>query len=313
MLEIAHITKRYDGVTAVDSLSLVIEPGAVYGLLGPNGAGKTTTLRMIMGIIEPDEGEVRVFGEPLSERIKDGIGYLPEERGLYRKMKVLDHLVFLGRIKNVPAGTARARARKWLERLELADWADKTVEALSKGMQQKIQFISTVLHEPKLIILDEPFTGLDPINTQVLKDIIEEMQREGRTVVLSTHLMDQVEKLCKKICLINKGRKVLEGALADIKMAYSRNVVTVRFSGDPARLEGHRGVERVRAFGQELSVTLTPGTDTNDILRHALEGGRVERFEIGEMSLHDIFISKVTEEGGEVGDEATHGRQERVS
>ena len=308
MLEIESITKRYDGVTAVDSLSLVIEPGSIYGLLGPNGAGKTTTLRMIMGIIEPDEGEVRVFGEPLSERIKDGIGYLPEERGLYRKMKVLEHLVFLGQIKGVPAGEARERGKKWLRRLELADWADKTVEALSKGMQQKIQFISTVLHEPKLIILDEPFTGLDPINTQLLKDIIDEMQREGRTVVLSTHLMDQVEKLCKKICLINKGKKVLDGALADIKMSYSRNVVTIGFSGDPAHLEGYPGVERVRAFGQELSVTLKPGTDTNELLRHALAGGRVERFEIGEMSLHDIFIAKVTEEGGEVIDEASHRR-----
>jgi ABC-2 type transport system ATP-binding protein len=308
LLELVGITKRYDGVTAVDSLSLVIEPGGIYGLLGPNGAGKTTTLRMIMGIIEPDEGEVRVFGEPLSERIKDGIGYLPEERGLYRKMKVLDHLVFLGRIKGVSAGTAAERGKKWLKRLDLADWADKTVEALSKGMQQKIQFISTVLHEPRLIILDEPFTGLDPINTQVLKDIIAEMHHEGRTVILSTHLMDQVEKLCKKICLINKGRKVLDGALADIKMAYSRNVVTVRFSGDAAHLEGHPAVERVSAFGQELTLTLKPGTDTNEILRRALDGGRVERFEIGEMSLHDIFIAKVGEEGGAVNDEASHRR-----
>jgi ABC-2 type transport system ATP-binding protein len=308
LLELVGITKRYDGVTAVDSLSLVIEPGGIYGLLGPNGAGKTTTLRMIMGIIEPDEGEVRVFGEPLSERIKDGIGYLPEERGLYRKMKVLDHLVFLGRIKGVSAGTAAERGKKWLKRLDLADWADKTVEALSKGMQQKIQFISTVLHEPRLIILDEPFTGLDPINTQVLKDIIAEMHHEGRTVILSTHLMDQVEKLCKKICLITKGRKVLDGALADIKMAYSRNVVTVRFSGDAAHLEGHPAVERVSAFGQELTLTLKPGTDTNEILRRALDGGRVERFEIGEMSLHDIFIAKVGEEGGAVNDEASHRR-----
>jgi ABC-2 type transport system ATP-binding protein len=308
LLELEGITKRYDGVTAVDSLSLVIEPGGIFGLLGPNGAGKTTTLRMIMGIIEPDDGMVRVFGEPLSERVKDGIGYLPEERGLYRKMKVLEHLVFLGQIKGMPAGTAAERARHWLGRLELADWADKTVEALSKGMQQKIQFIATVLHDPRLIILDEPFTGLDPINTQVLKDILEEMQQGGRTIVLSTHLMDQVEKLCKKICLINKGKKVLDGALADIKMAYSRNVVTVRFSGNAAHLERFPGVERVRAFGQELAVTLTPGTDTNDLLRYALEGGRVERFEIGEISLHDIFIAKVGEEGGEARNETSHRR-----
>ena len=245
MLELVGITKRYDGVTAVDALSLRIEPGGIFGLLGPNGAGKTTTIRMIMGVIEPDEGEVRIFGEPFSERIKDSIGYLPEERGLYRKMKVLDHLVFLGEIKGVPAGVARERGKKWLERLELGDWADKTVESLSKGMQQKVQFIATVLHEPKLVLLDEPFTGLDPINTQILKDIIEELQQDGRAVVLSTHLMEQVEKLCKRICLINKGRKILEGSLADIKMQFGRNVVTIRFSGDPAHLERHPGVERV--------------------------------------------------------------------
>lgn len=308
MLELVNVTKRYDTVTAVDALSLRIEPGGIYGLLGPNGAGKTTTIRMIMGVIEPDEGEVRIFGEPFSERLKDSIGYLPEERGLYRKMKVLDHLVFLGEIKDVPAAVARERGRKWLERLDLADWADKTVEALSKGMQQKVQFISTVLHEPKLVLLDEPFTGLDPINTQLFKEIIEELQSDGRAVVLSTHVMEQVEKLCKWICLINKGKKILEGPLADIKMQFGRNVVTVRFSGDIERLGRFPGVEHIGTFGQELTVTLKAGTDTNGFLRHAVDSGRVEKFEIGEMSLHDIFIAKVTAEGGEMSDEAAKGR-----
>ena len=308
MLDLVNVTKRYDAITAVDSLSLRIEPGGVFGLLGPNGAGKTTTIRMIMGVIEPDEGGVRIFGEPFRERHKDLIGYLPEERGMYRKMKILEHLVFLGEIKGLSAGVARERARKWLDRLDLGAWADKTVESLSKGMQQKVQFIATVLHEPKLILLDEPFTGLDPINAQVLKDIIEELQAAGRTVVLSTHLMEQVEKLCKRICLIHKGKKVLEGALADIKMSFGRNVVTIRFSGDKAHLERHASVERVRAFGQELTVTLAAGTDTNSFLAYALSGGRVEKFEIGEVSLHDIFISKVKEEGGEVIDEAIQGR-----
>lgn len=308
MLELRNVTKRFDGITAVDSLTLTIEPGGVYGLLGPNGAGKTTTIRMFMGIIEPDEGEIRVFGQPLGEKTKDSIGYLPEERGLYRKMKVLDHIVFLGEIKGVSARTAAERGRHWLERMELAGWADKTVESLSKGMQQKIQFISTVLHEPKLVILDEPFTGLDPINTQLFLDIIAEMRGAGRTIVLSTHLMDQVEKLCNRICLIHKGREVLEGSLADIKMRFSKNVVTMRFMGDAAHIERHPGVEQVHAYGQELTVMLKPGVDTNVFLRHAIEGGRVERFEIGEMSLHDIFIAQVKSEGGEV-DEALQDRQ----
>ncbi|MBD3178862.1 MAG: ATP-binding cassette domain-containing protein [Candidatus Latescibacteria bacterium] len=302
MLEIRNVTKRYDGTTAVDDLSLVVEPGGIYGLLGPNGAGKSTTIRMIMGIIEPDEGEMKLFDSPFSEKVKERIGYLPEERGLYRKMKVLDHLVFLGEIKGVSSNVARERAAEWLERVELSEWADRNVEALSKGMQQKVQFISTILHNPQLVILDEPFTGLDPINTQLLKDIVEEMKDSGRTVVLSTHLMDQVEKLCERICLINKGQKVIEGKLSDIKREFGKNVITIRYSGDRSVLENDSRVVSVRSFGQELSVTLAEGSNPGDIIRLALEHGEVEKFEVGEVSLHDIFIAKVRE--GEVsGDE----------
>ena len=308
MLGIKNVTKRFDGITAVDDLSLEIEPGRIYGLLGPNGAGKTTTIRMIMGIINPDEGRIEVFGEPFSEKSKDRIGYLPEERGMYRKMKVLDHIVFLGEIKSLPAKTAAERAIAWMKRLELSGWEQKTVESLSKGMQQKIQFISTIIHEPELIILDEPFSGLDPINTQLLKDIVMEMKQEGRTIVLSTHLMDQVEKLCERICLINKGRTVLSGDLSDIKMRFSRNTLTMRYRGEKAELARHPGVESVNDFGQELSVALKEGVDTNDVLRYAVERGRVDRFEIGEMSLHDIFIQQVRERGGEIDEEAAQGR-----
>jgi ABC-2 type transport system ATP-binding protein len=308
LLELRNVTKRFDGVTAVDALTLTIEPGGIYGLLGPNGAGKTTTIRMAMGIIEPDEGDIRIFGEPLSEKLKDTIGYLPEERGLYKKMKVLDNLVFLGEIKSMPKRAAAERARTWLERLDLGQWADKTVESLSKGMQQKIQFISTVLHEPKIVLLDEPFTGLDPINTQLLKDIIEELQRDGRTIVLSTHVMEQVEKLCRRICLINKGKQILEGPLADIKLRFSKNVVTMRYGGERAYIERFPGVESARADGQDLTVTLKPGTDTNNFLAHALAGGRVERFELGEVSLADIFIEQVKARGGEI-DEDAQGRK----
>jgi ABC-2 type transport system ATP-binding protein len=308
LLDIKNVTKRYDGVTAVDSFSLLVEPGDIYGLLGPNGAGKTTTIRMIMGIIFPDEGEISIFNEPFSEKSKEKIGYLPEERGLYRKMKVLDHLVFLAEIKGVPSSVAAERAREWIRRMELSEWEQKTVESLSKGMQQKIQFASTVLHDPRLVILDEPFTGLDPLNTQLLKDIIIGMKEEGRTVVLSTHLMDQVEKLCERICLINKGRKVLEGPLADIKRQFSQDVVSMKFSGDARLLESFPGVEHVRTFGQELSITMKSHANPNDLLRYAVDHGNVERFEIGEMSLHDIFITKVREEGGEIDDEMAEGR-----
>ncbi len=300
MLEISNVTKRYSGHTAVDDLSLTVEPGGIFGLLGPNGAGKTTTIRMIMGIIQPDEGEISIFDKPMGEKVKEMIGYLPEERGMYRKMKILDHIVFLGEIKGMSRSEAARRAASWLDRVDLGDWKDKTVESLSKGMQQKVQFISTILHDPQLVILDEPFSGLDPINTQLLKDIIVEMKEDGKTVVLSTHLMDQVEKLCEKICLINKGKKVLDGPLADIKRSFSKNVVSMRFSGGRGLLESHPGVEKIIEFGQELSLTLGAGVEPNDILRFALDNGRVERFEIGEMSLHDIFITKVKEKGGEI-------------
>lgn len=303
MLSIENVTKRYEGHTAVDDLSLTIEPGVVYGLLGPNGAGKTTTIRMIMGIIEPDEGKIEIFGEPFSESMKERIGYLPEERGMYRKMKVIDHIVFLAEIKGMTAKAAAGRAKQWLERVDLAGWEDKPVEALSKGMQQKIQFISTVIHEPQMVILDEPFTGLDPINTQLLKDVIIEMKDEGRTVILSTHLMDQVEKLCERICLINRGRKVLEGGLGEIKMRFSKNVVSMRYSGSKRELESHPDVEKVGEFGQGLSVTLAEGADPSSMLRFALDHGRVDRFEVGELSLHDIFISQVRAKGGELDEE----------
>ncbi|MDD3643130.1 MAG: ATP-binding cassette domain-containing protein [Candidatus Krumholzibacteria bacterium] len=298
MLSLENVTKRFNGHTAVDRLSLVIEPGVVYGLVGPNGAGKTTTIRMTMGIIEPDEGTIRLFDEPFSERVKERIGYLPEERGLYRKMKVLEHLVFLGQIKGLSSKTAAERGLRWLDRVELGEWKDKPVEALSKGMQQKVQFISTILHDPRLVILDEPFSGLDPINTQMLKDVIMQMKDRGCTVILSTHLMDQVEKLCEKICLIDRGRSVLEGDLGDIKRRFGQNVVSLRIPGGRAVFEAYPGVERIGEYGRDLSLTLRGGVAPEQILRHALDRGPVERFEVGQMSLHDIFIAQVRREGG---------------
>src|SRR5215470_1027414 len=227
-----RVTKRYNSLTAVRDLSLRIRRGALFGLLGPNGAGKTTTLRMIMRILIPDEGSIQVLGEPLSERAQDWIGYLPEERGLYPRMQVRKLLIFLGALKGLAEKEANRRARAWLERLELADWSEKKVIDLSKGMQQKVQFIAAVIHRPPLLILDEPFSGLDPINAVVVKDIMLELRQQGSTIILSTHRMEQVEMMCDSICLINKGQSVLEGELAAIKRSYGKNTVRLEYSGD---------------------------------------------------------------------------------
>ena len=226
-----QVTKRFDSVVAVSDLSLRIKQGAIFGLLGPNGAGKTTTLRMMMRVMIPDEGSVDVLGEPLSDRTQDLIGYLPEERGLYPRMQLRKVLVFLAALKGLSEDEADRRARAWLERMELADWAEKKVIDLSKGMQQKAQFIAAVLHRPPLLILDEPFDGLDPLNAAAVKDIMLELRDQGTTIVLSTHRMEQVEMMCDSICLINKGRNILGGDLRAIKQSYGKNTLRMEFTG----------------------------------------------------------------------------------
>ncbi len=223
------ITKRFGEHTAVSALDLEIPRGTIYGLLGPNGSGKTTTIRMIMGILHPDEGRVDLFGQDPDQTRRTRVGYLPEERGVYKKMSVIDLLEFLAEIRGVARREARKRAMRWLERLELADWAAKRVEDLSKGMQQKVQFVSTVLHEPDLLILDEPFSGLDPLNQDVLEQIVREFSAQGTTILFSTHLMDQAERLCECVCLISQARKVLDGDLKALKRAEAKGVVAVRF------------------------------------------------------------------------------------
>ncbi len=293
ILSLQHITKRFDGVVAVDDLSLEISEGRLYGLLGPNGAGKTTTIRMIMNIIVPDSGRIELFGEPFQEALKDRIGYLPEERGLYGKMKITDLLIFLAAIKGVPKHEAGSRADAWLERFDLSEWRDKPVESLSKGMQQKLQFIATVLHDPALIILDEPFAGLDPVNTNLLKDIMLDLRQKGRTIIFSTHRMEQVEKLCERICLINKGREVLEGDLSDIKRSAGRNTVRIEFDGDVAFLNDSRLVRSKDYYGNYVEVRLQENADPQSLLRSALQHGAVTRFEVAEPSLNDIFIEVV--------------------
>jgi len=294
VVSLRQVTKAFDKFTAVDEISLSIRQGTIYGLLGPNGAGKTTTIRMMMRIIYPDSGEIDVFGAPLRQVAKDRIGYLPEERGVYRKMKVIDLLTFFGEIKSMDARAARRAAHEWLARLELTDTATMKVEELSKGMQQKVQFIATILHAPDLIILDEPFSGLDPVNVNVLKDIILDFHRKGHTVVFSTHMMEQVEKLCQEICLINKGRKVLEGPLAETKKGYGRNSVTIRFQGDGSFLCDLPQVASSNNYGSELFLRLKDGADPNAILRAASDRLSIQKFEVSEPSIHDIFVEQVS-------------------
>ena len=294
-VEVRDVVKRYGDFTAVDHVSMDVPRGSIYGLLGPNGAGKSTTIRMLLRIMLPDEGSIRVLGEDVALLDVDRIGYLPEERGLYKKMRVGDVLVFFAEIKGVARGDARRRAGQWLERMGLSDRAHKPVDELSKGMQQKVQFIATLIHEPELLILDEPFSGLDPVNANVLKDVILEFHRKGHTIVFSTHMMEQVEKLCEHICLINKGRVVLSGTLASVKKQYGHNGVTVRFNGDGAFLGTLPEVASFQDHGNELFLRLRDGALPARILDAAR--GRVEivRFEVAEPSVHDIFLERVSE------------------
>jgi ABC-2 type transport system ATP-binding protein len=295
-LAVEHVTKRFDTVLAVSDLSLHIEQGAVFGLLGPNGAGKTTSLRMIMRILVPDEGSIRVLGQTASDQTQDLIGYLPEERGLYARMKVREVLVFLAALKGLSEAEASVRIHEWLERLGLAAWAEKKINDLSKGMQQKVQFIAAVAHRPPLLILDEPFTGLDPVNATLIKDIMLELRAKGSTIILSTHRMEQVEMMCDTICLINHGRSVLAGDLRAIKKSYGKNTVRIEYTGDDNFLDLPDLVEKLNHFGGMVEAKLRPGADPQEILKVAVARGvRLTRFELVEPPLHDIFIEKVSE------------------
>ncbi len=299
VLVLDQVTKRFAGHTAVDGLSLSVQRGVIYGLLGPNGAGKTTSIRMIMDIIEPDEGSVRLFGERGTGREHSArVGYLPEERGLYRKMRVLDLIVFLAEMKGVERRRARARAADWLERLGLGAWRMRRVDELSKGMQQKVQFISTILHEPELVVLDEPFAGLDPVNTQVVKDAVVELRRDGVTILLSTHIMEQAEKLCDQLCIIARGRKLVDGALADIKRTPTRHHLVIGFDGAPGAaaqlFADKRVVQKVDDYGQYAELELAPDADPQRLLAALVSSGaRLARFELSEPSLNKIFIDLV--------------------
>jgi ABC-2 type transport system ATP-binding protein len=294
-VHVEQVTKRFDSFEAVSSLSLKIKRGAVFGLLGPNGAGKTTTLRMIVRILLPDEGTIEVMGQPLAERTQDLIGYLPEERGLYRQMRVQEVLVFLAALKGLDEAEAGRRARAWLERLGLQDRVRHEVNGLSRGMQQKVQFIAAILHRPALLILDEPFTGLDPVNAALIKDVMLELRDQGTTIILSTHLMDQVEQMCDSICLIHKGHKILDGDLKAIKKSFGKNTVRIEFSGDRAFLDLPGMIDTTKFYGEVAEVKLQPEADPQQILKAAVERGvQIRRFELIEPPLNNIFIEKVS-------------------
>ncbi len=293
-VELSSVCKKYDEFVAVDNLSFAIPPGKVYGLLGPNGAGKTSTLRMMIGIIIPDSGSISVLGEPFRRAHTGQIGYLPEERGLYRKMKVLDHLVFFAELKGLPGQEARKRALQWCERLELREWAGKKVEELSKGMQQKVQFIGALLHEPQLIILDEPFSGLDPSNAIVLKDVLLELKKAGKTLLLSTHRMDQAERMCDSICLINHGRALLEGDLRQMKSRFGMRNVQIKYEGDSRFLQEQRLVQSFNDYGNYVEVRLAPGgRSRRSYCTWPLPARGLDRFELMEPSLEEIFLDAV--------------------
>ena len=292
IVELNQVSKTYDTKIAVDALSLQIEAGKMFGLLGPNGAGKTSTIRMMIGITLPDSGTVSLFGQPFSRKNLIRVGYLPEERGLYKKMKVIDQLVFLGQLHGLDAATADSRARRWCERLQILDAIDLRTEELSKGMQQKIQFISTLLHEPELIIMDEPFSGLDPVNTQLLQETLLELKRAGKAILFSTHRMDQVEKLCDSICLIDGGKAVLSGGMRELKSSYPRNHVVIDFEGDNSFVN-HPAVQDYKTFADHVEIRLCDGADAQDLLRAACQNAKIYKFELMEPSLEEIFIQTV--------------------
>jgi ABC-2 type transport system ATP-binding protein len=293
-VELKHLRKAYDGHVAVDDLSLTISPGTVFGLLGPNGAGKTTTIRMVMDILGPDRGEVHLFGRP--RRPEDGrrIGYLPEERGLYRKMTVAAQLHFLAALNGVERGRARRLVADWLAKVDLAEWADKKVETLSKGMQQKVQLIGTVLHEPELLILDEPFSGLDPINQGLFKELLAELRGRGKTIVFSTHIMEQAEKLCDEIGLVARGRLILAGNLAAIKRERGPRAVAVRFAAAPPALASVTGVEAFALADDTARITLADGATPAGLLAALVAAGAaIAEYRSLEPDLESIFVQAV--------------------
>ena len=295
-VKLEGVSKSFGEFTAVKELSLSVRAGRVFGLLGPNGAGKTTTIRMIVNITGPDSGSILVFGRKLDSEIQNRIGYLPEERGLYRRMKIVDQLRFFAELKNVRGKTVETKIDEWLARLKLSEWKNKRSMELSKGMQQKIQFITSVIHDPDLLILDEPFSGLDPINVELLKEVVLDLKRAGKTIIFSTHQMEVAEKICDDICLLNRAQKIFEGSLREIKRSFGRNSVAVRCEGGDGVLDDPTLVSKLVRHADEAQALLAEGADAQVLLKRLIASGAViGKFEMVEPSLNDIFITKVTE------------------
>jgi ABC-2 type transport system ATP-binding protein len=319
-IDIRGVVKRYEEHVAVRDLSLRVPQGSVYGLLGPNGAGKTTTIRMILDIIAPDAGSIALFGRPNHEPgLLNRVGYLPEERGLYKKMQVRRVLRFLAELKGLHGSQVDARISEWLERLALTtpekDWGTARIDELSRGMQQKVQFIATLLHDPDLVILDEPFSGLDPINAQALKDAVVDLKRRGKTVVFSTHVMENAERMCDAVCIISRGEKVLDGAVSEVRSSSGKRNVALTLAGSGtggagsedsdgvgAVLNDGRLVRRFDDNNRFFEIEMVPGADAQELLRRLIDAGaRIERFELVQPSLHQIFIERVGAQGVETG------------
>lgn len=296
IIEINNVTKRFNGVTAVDNLSFIAESGKIYGFLGPNGAGKTTTIRMIMGIIKPDSGEIKVFGDKISEQNKGQIGYIPEERGLYKKYKVIGLLMYFARLKGMNYTEASKNIDIWLDKVNLKDRANNKIEELSKGMQQNIQLIVSLINDPNLVILDEPFVGLDPINARNMKDIILKLKESGKTIIFSTHQMNEAERLCDHIFLINKGKKLIDSPISEVKKKYSKNFVTVEFKNKMPDLKGISIIKNVYYEGNKVEIELIKNADSNKLLELLLEKEDIKKYEISESSLESIFVEVVTNE-----------------
>jgi len=289
-LRLENIRKEFDEKVAVDNLSLEIPQGVIFGIIGPNGAGKTTTIRMIMNIIAPDAGKIYFDNKEIDDDFKNRVGYLPEERGLYKKLTLSEVMIYMAELKGQKASVTKDHIDTWLNKMDLLEYRDRKVEDLSKGMQQKLQFVTTILHDPDIVILDEIFSGLDPINMELIKNVIMDLKRAGKTILFSTHVMEKKEKLCDNICMISRGKKVIDGTMAAVKAQFGKNSIQIDIEGDGAFIQQLPGVKQMTEFNNYIELHLNDGADPNEILKAVIQKVKVNHFELVEPSLYNIFI-----------------------